>query len=114
MARAQTWLSDNGYTGIKDVSAKASCDFEAQKDGRRHVVEVKGTTGGRDSILITKNEVALHQRAHPDNLLIVVSDIELLEMRSKAAGGTVSVMENWQLDEASLTPLAYRCALSWD
>lgn len=112
MHLAREWLDANGYRDVEDVSAKRSCDYIAWKEGTEHIVEVKGTTAGFGTILLTANEVDLHRSAHPLNLLIVVHDIDLLDMRTTATGGTVKTIEAWQVDRAELRPLSYSCKLN--
>lgn len=113
MSIAQGWLSDNGFTSIKDVSAKRPTDFEANKDGVRYSIEVKGTTAGPATIMLTRNEVDLHRKCSPANVLIVVHSIQLLEMRKKAAGGELLAKVGWQIEDESLTPIAFRCSVEW-
>lgn len=112
MAVAQAWLSDNGYTDIRDVSAKHSCDYWASKNGYNHYVEVKGTTGSFGKILLTANEVQLHREFHPDNILIVVHDIDLIDARTKATGGKTRVFEEWDVSAHPLQALSYSCDLT--
>ncbi|BDW81099.1 hypothetical protein MACH24_05370 [Erythrobacter sp. Dej080120_24] len=112
MDLARQWLDANGYRDVEDVSAKRSCDYVAWKDDVEHVVEVKGTTAGFGTILLTANEVELHRSSHPRNLLIVVHDIDLLEMRTEASGGVVRALEGWNVDETDLRPLSFSCKLS--
>lgn len=111
MATAHAWLSDNGYTNIRDVHRTDSCDYLANKDGREVHIEVKGTTSAFGSILLTANEVELHQARHPDNVLIVIHDIDLLPVRTKATGGQIKAFEGWNIGEAKLRPLSYQCFL---
>jgi hypothetical protein len=111
MSLALSWLSANGFVDIRDVHKTHSCDFIATKDGSEIHVEVKGTTAALGKILLTANEVALHRRCHPNNVLIVVHDIELHEMRTQATGGTVTAREAWDIDATTLRPLSYACEL---
>ena len=74
-------------------------------------MEVKGTTAGLGKVLLTANEVALHQSRHPQNILIVVHNVDLLEMRTKAVGGQVRVFEAWDITTTTLTPLSFSCQL---
>lgn len=112
MEVAQEWLSNNGYTDIMDVSAKQSCDFWASKDGFQKFVEVKGTTASLGSILLTANEVELHRTFYPDNVLIVVHKIELVEARRKAIGGQTFAVEAWKIEQDRLRALSYRYELT--
>jgi Holliday junction resolvase-like predicted endonuclease len=114
MAAAFAWLHDTGFERIRDVHLTHSCDFIAQRNGVEHFIEVKGTTASLGSILLTANEVALHRSAHPHNILLVLHNIDLLEMRTKATGGTLHVSDPWDAATAQLTPLSYSCNLLVD
>lgn len=111
MAMAHAWLSDHGYADIRDVHKTSSCDFIAIKDGEEFHVEVKGTTSAFGSILITASEVDLHRSRHPNNVLVVVYDIDLAPMRMKAHGGTIKAFEAWDVGQATLRPLSFQCFL---
>ena len=87
------------------------CDFLADRDGVEHVIEVKGTTAAIGKVILTRNEVELHQSRHSANVLVVVHDIELLDARSKAIGGTITTFESWNVADHDLVPLAYMCVL---
>lgn len=101
------WLRDNDFHNVKDVHKTHSCDFVAVKNGVEYHIEVKGTTAGLGKILLTANEVALHRRCHPHNVLIVVHDVKLHELRNQAIGGTVTVFERWAIEASNLRPLSY-------
>ncbi|MGZ2501772.1 DUF3578 domain-containing protein [Rhizobium leguminosarum] len=106
MVVARQWLDANGFTAIRDVHLHEPCDYRASLRGTNKVVEVKGTTGGPGAILLTKNEVDLHQQSFPNNVLIIVHSIVLA---GKAAeGGEVEAHDPWQIDEGGLTATAYR------
>lgn len=112
MGIAKAWLVAHGYENIQDVSGSQSCDFWAKKAGVDHYVEVKGTTGGFGTVLLTANEVDLHRDLHPDNILIVVHNIDLVDRRSRAIGGQVVVLEAWDITTAELRPLSFSCRLA--
>lgn len=108
---AMAWLAANGFVRIRDVHLTHSCDLLATRDGAEHSVEVKGTTSGLGKVILTANEVALHRRTHPANLLIVVHNIGLQELRTQAVGGIVHVLDPFEIDECALVPLSYMCEL---
>jgi hypothetical protein len=110
MHRARQWLKDHEFK-FEDVSATESFDFRAQKGGQEWVIEVKGTTGGPSSVLLTANEVELHRRSYPRNALIVVHGILLSEDGARASGGEVMVLCPWELDEERLTSICYEYRL---
>lgn len=113
MGLATKHLSSHGYE-VKDVSGSESFDLQAtDHKGGKVYVEVKGTTAGPDSIVLTSNEVALHKRQYPNTALIVVHGISL-ERSSKpplTSGGMLLVLQPWKVEEDRLTPLSYRYEL---
>lgn len=111
MQLAKGWLEANGFEDIQDVSATRSCDYTAIRGGIEHVIEVKGTTAGFGTILLTANEVDLHRASNPHNVLIVAHSIDLLETRIQASGGLLTVLEAWDVDATELRPLSYSCKL---
>lgn len=110
MRIAEQWLVSENFT-YKDVSSTDSCDFRAERDGEEWVIEVKGTTGGPASILVTRNEVALHQAHHPKNALLVVHGIKLGADRLSASGGTLFAICPWKLEDSRLRPTAFEYRL---
>lgn len=110
MAMAETYLKDAGYA-VKDCSANESYDFEAKRDGKVIKVEVKGTTSDVvDAILMTSNEVALHQNHTGNTALLIVSQIRLYQHDGKhqAEGGILEAFLGWDISEWTLEPTAYR------
>ena len=108
MKVAADWLRANGYT-YTDVSHNCSFDYEAQKGNDTFIVEVKGSTGPLTSILLTKNEVAIHTERHPMNILLLIDNIDLDRSRStpKASGGCLRVIAPWVIEHSHLSPLSY-------
>jgi hypothetical protein len=111
MTMAEKWLEEKNYTGIKRVSESESCDFRAEINGQPIVVEVKGTTGPLGSICLTRNEVKLHKKSHPNNVLLVLHGVKLSGETTRASGGTLVPFENWLLDETRLRPISYEYLL---
>lgn len=98
-----------GYK-VTDMSAKASFDLKVTEGDVDLCVEVKGTTGTGNSVLMTSNEVELHKRKFPNNALIIVSHIEL-ERGEKpvASGGEMREFRPWDISSAAdVRPAAYR------
>jgi hypothetical protein len=110
MRVAEEWLSQEGFT-FTDVSSTDSCDFRARRDGEDWVIEVKGTTAGPKSILVTRNEVALHRASHPLNALLVVHGVKLGKDGVSASGGTLLVLSPWLLEDDRLSPTSYEYRL---
>lgn len=110
MVHARQWLKDQDFE-FEDVSAKDSCDFRAKRDGQQWVVEVKGTTGGPGSVLLTRNEVTLHRQGHPHNALLVVHGILLSDDRTRPSGGELKAFSPWLLEEERLSPICFEYRL---
>lgn len=109
---AKDWLEAEGYS-VSDVSSNHSCDYHAIKNRKKFYVEVKGTTGRGEAIIITKNELALHRANFPNNILILVSGIKLNRQASTplATGGQMSAVSPWAIEDANLSPLAFQYVL---
>ena len=109
MAVAMDYFSGPGVT-VRDVSAKQPYDVEVTRDGVRICVEVKGTAGDGEEVLLTRGEVALQRDAHPNNALAVVSGIRLEGPPDapNAVGGSIEVTTPWAIAYGALTPMSYR------
>lgn len=107
MAVATHCLEQLGY-GVKDVSSRQSFDLQATRSGETVKVEVKGTTGTADSILLTKNEVELHKIEFPNNALIVVHSIRLTKGAIPVAtDGTLKLWHPWTIEEGRLRGITF-------
>jgi hypothetical protein len=102
------YLHFKGYQ-VKDVGATESYDLRARRDDEVVLVEVKGTVSIGHDVILTRNEVALHQAEFPKNMLAVLSNIKLdrTGMTPIAAGGNLRVWKPWALDDTSLKALSY-------
>jgi|GEM_PF-1860039 len=110
MKAAGRYFKDKGYA-VKDTHAHQSYDFICTKSGRKWFVEVKGTTGKPDKVLLTANEVR-HARQHPDRtILFVVYGIHLDKKTGKTTGGKVWAIKPWCPESKSLEVTAYRYTL---
>ena len=73
-------------------------------------VEVKGTVGTGEKVIITRGE-AKHAQANPDRaVLFVLSDIRVQpgpDGAPKLSGGTERILQPWDLDVATLIPISY-------
>lgn len=109
------YFSKSGYSDIRDVGAQASYDLTMIKDGQIHVVEVKGTTGSGEAIVLTRNEVEVHKNYFPFNALAVVSGISLARGENPvASGGSIRVIQPWTIEDRKLLPLTYEYFLATD
>ena len=112
MHRAELWLTEQGFE-FENVSAGESCDFRAQRNGEEWVIEVKGTRGGPDSVLLTAKEVAVHRSCHPRNALLIVYGIVLSWDGTKVLrGGSLVPYAPWALDVNRLEPIGYKYRFS--
>jgi hypothetical protein len=100
---------------VEDVGATRSYDLHCSARGRHdHYVEVKGTTGRLDSVVLTANEVALARKWYPHTALYVVHQVELTgEPRDPLArGGCVCELNPWLPEPSRLTATIFRYRLA--
>lgn len=110
MHLASKELKALGFTKINNTSSKRPFDYEAHLNGKKHLIEVKGTTGNAASIILTRNELDAQRGAWPHNVLIVVDRIGLdrSDPTPVASGGNVRSLLGWQINEQDLKALAYQ------
>jgi hypothetical protein len=106
------YLRGEGFA-VRDVGATESYDIDARRGEERVFVEVKGTTStwtDGSEVILTKNEVDLHEREHPNTMLLVISAISLNRKASPpiASGGVLHVVHPWRIAREHLTPVTYR------
>ena len=108
MKAAIDYFNQAGWLNIQDVGDFASYDLTMVRDGLVHIVEVKGTTGFGDNIILTRNEVSVHKEYFPRNALVVVSQIKILASEPpKLEGGKVQVIQPWSLVEDWLEAMTF-------
>ncbi|KQU28262.1 MULTISPECIES: MrcB family domain-containing protein [unclassified Rhodococcus (in: high G+C Gram-positive bacteria)] len=95
---------------VKDVGATRSYDLHATRDGETLKIEVKGTTSNGSEVILTRNEVDLHQAEYPATALALVRYIELENTPdgSRATGGELILQWPWKPLDAALTAIAFR------
>lgn len=101
-----------GYA-VEDVGQRESYDLHATKAGSIVKVEVKGTTSNGSEIILTRNEVELHQRDHPANALAIVRNIKLHRHKDTAptvTGGEL-ILDRDALDGGRRAPRPDRIPL---
>ncbi|MGA4993843.1 protein NO VEIN domain-containing protein [Nonomuraea bangladeshensis] len=101
---------------VTDTSRTESFDYVVEIDGISWHIEVKGTTGDPQEILLTPNEVQ-HAEEYPHVALFVLSNIIVNrsdEGEISASGGNASIFHPWPLDQARLSPIGYKYRLSDD
>ena len=110
---AITQLKKKGFTNIKDVGKSHSYDIAAKLNGIDYYIEVKGTISLGERVVLTKNEVLLHKQEHPNNALIVVSEINLDRSEPPSVkGGKVLFISPWKINESDLEALGYDYRIS--
>ena len=110
VAQAIGLLKSMGWkdSEIKDVGATESYDLHCESGAKKLFVEVKGTTSAGETVILTRNEVALHKREFPNNALIVCSKIALTKGDPPvASGGELRIWEPWSIDNDALRALGY-------
>jgi hypothetical protein len=107
--------SESWGFAVEDVGKIESYDLHAVKDGAVIKVEVKGTTSDGSEVVLTRNEVLLHQSEFPANALAIVRNIKLRRSKDSppsASGGELILAMPWALKDDSLAPIAYRYTTS--
>ena len=100
---------------VRDISAQRRIlDLVCNRKSRELHVEVKGTTGYGDEILLTRNEVRHALERYPHVSLFVLTEIALKKKagRPVATGGTPRVFDPWRLARNRLEPRVYSLTLS--
>lgn len=105
MARAT-----EAYPGAEDTSRTKSFDLRTHEGTTEVRVEVKGTLGTGERVILTTKEV---QNARGDKWrtdLFIVSEIRLEEQHGQfiASGGRTRVIQGWAPLDEDLTPTQYR------
>lgn len=98
---------------VTDVSATSPYDLLCERGDERRRVEVKGTTGGAESVLLTRNEVVAARANSTTAALAVVHHIQLLKSLGDvaASGGELVLIDPWDIDRGTLSPFAYQYRL---
>jgi hypothetical protein len=98
---------------VTDTSRNHSYDYVVRLDGADWHVEVKGTTGSAEEILLTPNEVK-HADECPHLALFVLAQIKVSRTDSgevNVSGGQRFLYHPWSLDPDRLTPIGYKYGL---
>jgi hypothetical protein len=107
MARAKAYYRKLGWTKVDDVSKNRPHDLLCTKGRGKLCVEVKGTTGPGDSVVLTRNEVK-HAKENR-SALVIVSGISLSGSKTnpKASGGRIRVEDPFNPEDKRLNAIAY-------
>ena len=105
---AEDHFIGQGYD-VQDVSGIDCYDLRCTKGKEELRVEVKGTTGAGESVILTRNEVE-HAREQAKRVaLVIVSDIRLTRHagNASAAGGSMRIIRPWAIDDGELAPTQF-------
>jgi len=106
---AEEYFVDFGFT-VVDVSRNLPFDLLCTRGNEELHVEVKGTTGLGEEVVLTKNEVA-HARENAGKMVLaVVSRIRLERMPGgpQVTGGKLTVWQPWAIDDGEMLPTQFR------
>ncbi len=96
---------------IEDMSSTQSYDLLAIKNNEKRFIEVKGTTGNGDSVLLTNGELQHARNNTGYSVLIVISGI-ILQRDGKdwiASGGNIRYHQDpWNPEDDVLEPTQFR------
>ena len=94
---------------MRDESRTQSYDLHATRTDEVLHVEVKGTTTGGRTVVLTPNEVALLRDRHPHTMLFVVHKIDLDQTADPpiASGGLKKMIRPFWPADTALVPLGY-------
>ena len=112
-AKAEDFFVQNGYDDVRDVSKTNCFDLLCRKGVEELRVEVKGTTGEGESVILTKNEVE-HAKSNPGSVaLFVVRRIKIERDASgpSCSGGEIIHFWPWEIGQGQLKPLSYEYRL---
>ena len=95
---------------IEDVGATRSYDLHGKRDGEDLFIEVKGTTSAGETVVLTANEVKLHESEFPQTALFLVSEVVLTGTKEapEVTGGKALELSPWSPESSDLQPMAYR------
>ncbi|SFT96358.1 protein NO VEIN domain-containing protein [Arthrobacter sp. ov118] len=97
-----------GYS-VEDVGAFRSYDLLVTRGDEERHVEVKGSQGYVQKVILTRNEIA-HANDFGTTDLVVVADIQWerhLDGSISTEDGTMSVYPDWRPSPENLKPLSY-------
>lgn len=95
---------------MADVGTSESYDLRCTKGTDERHVEVKGTTGLGETVILTRNEVEHALAWHPNVDLFVVTEIRVDGRGGDhpvASGGVAHVCRNWRPAEEDLRAMGY-------
>ncbi len=95
--------------GFRIVEKGKPYDLCCTRSRKQLFVEVKGTQGGWEKVILTRNEVKFARRTRKQMVLFVLHHINITgnPQKPRASGGTPHILRPWDLDAGKLDPPAY-------
>lgn len=110
MHKCKEFYENNGYL-LTDTSLNQPYDFQAIKNKEELFIEVKGTQGSGEKIILTKNEVEMSKSHGAKMILFVVSEIILKNKVPISNSGKTTIIQPWEINEKKLTPICFNYEL---
>ncbi|MDQ7839237.1 MAG: DUF3883 domain-containing protein [Thermodesulfobacteriota bacterium] len=107
MKTAIEFFRNKGYR-VEDSHLTQPYDLKAVKGLETWHIEVKGTSGCGEEVVLTFNEVHF-AREHKDSMILfVVGDVEVLPKEPiQVRGGNVRLLQPWDIEKGTLKPVSY-------
>ena len=110
MNAAERYFRANGYD-FNDTHKTKPYDYTCTINGEQWFVEVKGTTGQPDKILVTSGEVEHARSPGGRTILFIVHGIRLDKNTQRASGGRSLMLQPWHPEDKDLEITAYQYTL---
>jgi hypothetical protein len=109
MELASAYYKKLGYE-VTDVSSTESVDLLCTKNEETRYIEVKGTQGEGNEVLLTANEIKRAKSGLYITDLFIVHSIQILNKNEsiQAINGISLIIDKWKPEDTDLTPTHYR------
>lgn len=105
MKKAKRYFGSKGYT-VDDFSKQRPYDLLCTKARGEMYVEVKGTQGPGDQIILSRGEIEHARKYERRTALYVLHSIKV-DGKGNASGGKRVILKPWDVDKGTLTPMTY-------
>lgn len=110
MEVAKEYYESKGYK-VKDCSMQRGLGYDYLCSKTKEVieVEVKGTTGNLDKVIITRNELnnALNSMNRTDLFIVHSINFEITQEKVNGVNGITHVVKHWKPKKQDLEPLTF-------
>jgi hypothetical protein len=105
----ESLLQADGWTASDVATEFRGYDIHAKRGVEERHIEVKGTTGYGDSVLLTRGEVRHAEEHHSLTVLAVVREIQLVQSAGSwiGVGGKCRMFNPWRLGAGVLEPIGF-------